>query len=330
MPLPDSIKHLAILMPSWVGDVVMASCLWRLGREKYPSAKITAVIRPHLAPLLEGVDGFDDVLSLDMKAGVFSAAMKLKMLQADAIVLLPNSFRSALIAKLSGIKIRGGYKRYWRSWLLTDGIEVQTHSVPTPTSMYYLHLANELFGMQENDAMPSFITSESQHEIMNEFSRPIVLLVVGASKPHKRWAPERFAEVADALHDKGATCLAIGSPEEYDLVQNIVLAATSPVHNLTRSGVTLGSLSSIVQQSDVMITNDTGPRHLAVANGTPVITLYGPTDYRWTTYDCDNDIAVLADPFLPNHLIADSHPARCNINNIPPSDVIALAKRFIS
>ena len=47
-----------------------------------------------------------------------------------------------------------------------------------------------------------------------------------------------------------------------------------------------------------MITNDTGPRHLSVATGTPVITLYGPTDFRWTKYACKNDVALLAEPFL--------------------------------
>jgi heptosyltransferase-2 len=78
-----------------------------------------------------------------------------------------------------------------------------------------------------------------------------------------------------------------------------------------------------------MITNDTGPRHLAVAVGVPTITLYGPTDYRWTKYDCPHDIAILADPFLPENLVADSNPMRCKINHIPASDVIATAKTFI-
>jgi heptosyltransferase-2 len=128
----------------------------------------------------------------------------------------------------------------------------------------------------------------------------------------------------------GATCCAIGSPEEHDLVQNIIRCATSPLHDLTRSGITLESLKDVVQHADLLITNDTGPRHLAVACGTPTITLYGPTDFRWTTYDCEHDIALLADPFLPEELVADSNPERCNINNIPARDVIAFAKQFVT
>jgi heptosyltransferase-2 len=330
MPLPERIDTLAILLPSWVGDVVMASCVWNMARKKYPSAKIIGVIRPHLAPLLEGVDEFDEVLSLEMNTSVFSAARKLKKINADAIVLLPNSFRSALIARLAKIPLRAGYMRNRRSWLLSIGISVERQDAPSPTSAYYLRLANELFELNERPSLPSLSGSESIPSVLAEFSKPIVLLVAGASKPQKRWAPERFAEVADVLHGIGATCCAIGSPEEHDLVQEIVRCATSPIHDLTRSGVTLGSLKDVVQHADLLITNDTGPRHLAVACGTPTITLYGPTDYRWTEYECKHDIAVLADPFLPEELIANSNPERCNINNIPGRDVIAIAKQFIT
>lgn len=329
MPLPETIKHLTILMPSWVGDIVMASCVWRMARKKYPSAIISGVIRPHLAPLLEGVDAFDEILPLDMKSSVFTAAKSLRAAHTDAILLLPNSFRSALVARLAKIPIRAGYMRDRRSWLLTDGVMVTQQQTPTPTSEYYLHLANELFEMNEQNSLPTIGESDSDLGILNEFSKPIVLLVAGASKPQKRWSPKRFAEVADALNELGATCCAIGSSEEHELVQEIVHSAQSPIHDLTRSAVTLGSLKGAVRQAALMITNDTGPRHIAVAAGVPTITLYGPTDYRWTQYKCEHDIALVADPFLPEELVADSNPQRCNINNIPASDVIEIAKAFI-
>lgn len=334
MSLPESISHLTILCPSWVGDVVMGSCVWEMARKKFPDAKMTAVIRPHLVPLLEGVDEFDSILALDMKSSVFTAANKLKSVNSDAVVLLPNSIRSAAIAMLAGIKSRGGYKRDWRSWLLTDGVEVIKQKKPMPTSEYYLHLANQLFCMDETLSLPTISCSDAQtseaSRILKDISNPLVLLVAGASKWQKRWSTKKFAEVADALHEIGATCCAVGSPDEHELIQEVVRAAKSPVRDLTRSGVTLGSLKATVQQADLMITNDTGPRHIAVACGTPVITLYGPTDFRWTKYECDNDIALLADPFLPENLVADSNPERCNIDNIPSSDVIATAIKIIS
>jgi len=329
MPLPETIKHLAILMPSWVGDVVMASCVWNLARKQYPNAKITAVVRPHLAPLLEDIEVFDTVLQVDMKSSVFKAAKQIRAIHATAIILLPNSFRAALIARLARIPIRAGYIRDRRGWLLTNGVQVEQQQVPIPTSKYYLQLANTLFDTTEQLSLPTIVTNQTKPTVLSQFSAPIVLLVAGASKPQKRWAPERFAQVADALYAIGATCCAVGSPNEHELIQEVIAFASSPIHDLTQSGITLGSLKDVVQHADLMITNDTGPRHLAVAVGVPTITLYGPTDYRWTKYECDHDIAILADPFLPENFVADSNPLRCEINQIPASDVIATAKTLI-
>ena len=328
MPLPNDINHLAILMPSWLGDVVMASNVWRVARLRFPNVKITAVIRPHLAPLLRNVPEIDEVLPLDMKASVFQAGKKLRTMGADAIVLLPNSIRSALIAKLSGIPVRCGYRRDWRSWLLTESIPVTKTALPTPTSEYYLHLINTLCNTNEAMAPPSLSGGEVTN-FFEQFTPPIVLLVAGASKEQKRWAPKNFAKVADALTKQGATCFGIGSPDEFDLVEQIVSSSTAEVHNVTRSGIDLSSLPSLIAQANLMITNDTGPRHIAVATNTPVVTLYGPTDFRWTTYETENDIPVLADPFLPEEFLADNNPQRCNINAIPASDVIAIAQQFL-
>ena len=334
MPLPSTIKHLTILCPSWVGDVVMASCVWKMARKKFPNANITAAIRPHLAPLLEGVVELDNVNSIDMKLSVFAAGKTLRRENSDAIILLPNSTRAAVIARIARIKIRAGYKRDGRSWLLTDGVEVQKQNSPSPTSAYYLHLANELFGMQEPQSNPTIGISEKQLNdasgILEEISKPIVLLVAGASKPQKRWDPKHFATVADALHELGASCCLVGSPDEHELIQEVVNAASTEVYDLTQSGMTLGSLKAVAKRAELMITNDTGPRHLAVACNTPVITLYGPTDFRWTKYEGAQDVALLADPFLPENLVADQNPSRCAINNIPPSDVIASAKQFLT
>ena len=328
MPLPQDIQHLAILMPSWLGDIVMASSVWQIARKQYPNAIITAVARPHLAPLLETIDVFDDVLSLDMKNSVFKSGKILKRIKADAIILLPNSIRSALIAKLASIPNRCGYKRDWRSWLLTESVSVGKSTTPTPTTSYYLKLANAIFGTNEMMATPS-LGEQNKNLFFDEQHKPIVLLVAGASKARKRWAPEQFAKVADALSDMGATCFCIGAPHEYNLVQQIADSANSNVYNLIDKEIPLGSLPSLIAQADLMITNDTGPRHIAVATGVPVITLYGPTDYRWTEYECKNDVPVLADPFLPIQYVADEHPEQCDIQKIPASDVIELAKQFI-
>ena len=333
MSIPASIKSLHILCPSWVGDVVMSSCVWRLARATYPNAKITLVIRPHLTELLEGVDEIDRVLSVDTKK-VFTGAQIIKESSADAILLLPNSFRSAMIAKLSGTPIRVGYRTAGRNFLLTHGIDLPKQNMPLATAKYYLNLACSAFGTKSQDATPSIGISNEQERfaksILRPISAPIVLLVPGASKTKKRWPSEKFAAVADAIDADGATCCIVGSPNELSLCKKVQSIANCNIHNLAESGLSLGSLKAIVKNANLMITNDTGPRHLAVATGTPAITLYGPTDFRWTTHKSHLDIPVLSDPFLPDHLIADKNETWCAIEKIPIGDVIALAKKALN
>jgi ADP-heptose:LPS heptosyltransferase len=84
-------------------------------------------------------------------------------------------------------------------------------------------------------------------------------------------------------------------------------------------GVTLSSLKSIVRRAKLMVTNDTGPRHLAAAFGVPLVSLFGPTDHRWTTIPTRPgapELLLLADPDLPANEVANDHPERCRIDRI--------------
>ncbi len=311
----------------------MASCVWRAARSVYPNARITLAVRPHLVELLEGVPEVNAILPINTKK-VIPSVHALKQMNGDSILLLPNSFRSALIAKLSGIPNRIGYTRGLRSVFLTHLIEPQKSSEPIPTADYYNELASQAFGQSNQSSLPTIGISQSQQEaanaIVENIDSPIVLLVPGGSKNKKRWCTIRFAEVADALSNAGATCCVIGSPDEQSIAASLCDQANSTIVDLTTKGLSLGSLKGVVEQSQLMITNDTGPRHLAVATGTPVIGLYGPTDYRWTLYDCDNDVPLLAEPFLPSHLVADNQKQACDIKKIPAADVIAVALRMLS
>ena len=85
----------------------------------------------------------------------------------------------------------------------------------------------------------------------------------------------------------------------------------------------LSSLKAVIQRAAVLITNDTGPRHIAAALGTPVVTLFGPTDHRWTTLCGVRERILLAEPFLPEELVADRHPKSCAIEKISVQDVVA-------
>jgi ADP-heptose:LPS heptosyltransferase len=116
-----------------------------------------------------------------------------------------------------------------------------------------------------------------------ETSQPLALLNPGGNNPAKRWPAARFAEVARELAARhGMRSLINGSPAEADLTRDIAEMAGSAATSLADVGVTIGSLKGIVARCRIMVTNDTGPRHIAAALRVPVVAVFGPTDPHWT------------------------------------------------
>src|SRR5689334_10336140 len=115
--------NVAVFLPNWVGDAVMATPAIRALRQHFAGARLTAVLRPYVAGVLEGSDWFEHLVFANGGArsqGVTAVARQLRRLDIDLAVLFPNSFRTALTAWLGGCRRRLGYARYGRSLFLTD------------------------------------------------------------------------------------------------------------------------------------------------------------------------------------------------------------------
>jgi lipopolysaccharide heptosyltransferase II len=117
-------------------------------------------------------------------------------------------------------------------------------------------------------------------------SEPLIALAPGGGKnprdyvPQKRWAPSRFAEVVEALGtETGARVVVLGAPEDLPCVMDVVEHSKIPLVNLCGQ-TTLRSLAAVVERCRLLITNDSAPLHVAVAMGTPSVTVFGPTDSR--------------------------------------------------
>jgi heptosyltransferase-2 len=328
-----NLESLLIVCPSWVGDAVMATPVLRAARQSLPGAKIIAAMRRGLDDLLAGSPWLDEVVTIDMKGplGPRRAAKAIRRHRPHAALLLPNSFRSALTVWLARVPVRIGYDRDVRGRLLTHRLEVEKSDAPTPAIAYYARLGR--FALDADDLDPRMeltITDEQNaaaDRMLKGIDGPFIVLNPGANRPDKRWPYQRFAQVADALHESdGLRAVATGSPDERKVVEAVVGAAQSPIVNLVDRGVDLGTLKAVIHRAALMITNDTGPRHIAAALGTPLISLFGPTDHRWTTLPDANEQIILAEPFLPEELIADRHPKLCAMDRIPVEDVYAAAR----
>ncbi len=335
--IPTDARRITIVMPSWVGDVVMATPVCRAIRAQCGQARITAIVRPGLDALLNGLPSLDEIIPIDHRGltGPWRVGRAIRAARGEAVLLLPNSFRSGLAARLGGTPIRIGFRRDGRGFLLTHPREpLPRDQRPVPTRAEYLHLAAGALGLETIDpALELAVTAEEEAaaaELLRGAAGRTILLNPGANRAAKCWPPERFAELADALlEDPDVTIALNGAPREADLIARIrsLMRQQDRAIDLTRRGVTLGSLKAIIAQAALLITNDTGPRHIAAALGTPLVALFGPTDPRWTHLPEIDEAILRAEPFLPEDRIADDLAAICRIDRISVGDVLHAARR---
>ncbi len=328
-PIPRDLERLAVLCPSWVGDTVMATPVLRALRLALPRARIVAACRPGLDALLAGLPWLDAVHVAETKTlgGTLRMAGLLRRERPQAAILLPNSFRAGMIALLARAPRRVGYRRSGRGAILTHAMDPPPRRPPVAAIRYYAQLCAFALGLDRIEERMELIVIAAERadadRLLQGLARPFVLMCPGANKPEKRWPAERFAQVADALAKRGVAAAVAGAPAEAEVARRVVAAARSPVLDLVDRRVTIGALKGVVAESSLVVTNDTGPRHIAAALGRPVVSLFGPTDPRWTTLEGAAERIVPAEPFLPDDETADDHPELCDISRIAVADVLA-------
>ncbi|MEM1444642.1 MAG: lipopolysaccharide heptosyltransferase II [Planctomycetota bacterium] len=311
-----AISKLLVVMPTWFGDCIMATPTLRAFREASPNAQIAGLVAAPLVKLMDGAEGVDRWLPAEGKSGfgwVPRQAAALRGESFDACVLLPNSFRWAMAAWRAGIPKRIGYARDGRGALLTDRLvprRIGNRFLEVPTLEYYLQLARYL-GAEGTDITMRLPVDESADRKAEELlqaaeGRPVALLNPGAQKPEKRWPADRYASLAERCTDQlGLSVAVTGSPAEREIVNAVCGQAKSEPMNLPALGVDLPTLKAITRRAAVLITNDTGPRHLAAAVNTPVVTLFGPTTPAWTEINYPLERIVTATPDASPGPIAD-------------------------
>ncbi|MHC4064301.1 MAG: lipopolysaccharide heptosyltransferase II [Planctomycetota bacterium] len=293
-------KRILVVLPSWVGDLVMATPTLRALREHFADASITLLTRPALTDLIDGGGWADQVMQWEPKRrarrgeSLVALARQLRRRRFDWAVLLTNSFRSALLSRLAGVPRRIGYDRDGRGLLLTDRLAVtRVNGEIAVTRMvdYYGRLAEHLGAPPPGDKLNLVCDSESDQAIERRLRRlgiaeqtALVVISPGASfGASKLWLPERFAEVGDRLIDAhGAAVVVSCAPGEQETARRIGRMMSREAHILDDPVTTLGEFKSLIRRCDLSINNDTGPRHIAKAFGVPIVTIFGPTHPGWT------------------------------------------------
>jgi heptosyltransferase-2 len=302
---------IAVFCPNWVGDMVMATPALRGIRRHFSMAEVVAVARPYVAEILDGLDLVDRVLLHDPSRngrppGIESEsfrgwrfAARLRRENFDVAVVLPNSFRSAFWAWVSGAKRRVGFARDRRTWLLTDPLRPRPRNVPHPVIDEYLRLAAHL-GCEDLTRTTELAVRGNQERQMREFwkrqrlgryaDRGIVCLNPGgAFGSAKHWPTTSFAILALRLAlELEKRVLVLCGPAERDEAREVVRLANHPaVVSLAAEVPSIGLTKAAIRRADLLVTTDSGPRHFAQPFNVPVVTLFGPTHVAWseTYYD---------------------------------------------
>lgn len=305
-------------MPTWIGDAVMATPALRALRKRYPSAHVELLAGRAVGDVMSNGPWMDDVVFYDRGRGALSGlgsllryASKLRARRYDLAILLSNSFRSALLVRLAGVRRRVGYARDGRSWLLTDRIAAPRDEESgafrkVSTLRYYNALVRELGCDDPGEQMELYTSAADEAAVEKRLTEwgvadhhPLVVLNPGGSfGPSKLWLTERYAAVADRLIEErnAQVVIAFGRDEE-GLARRVCNAMHHKALVVDRPAGTIGELKALIRRCDLLLINDTGPRHFAKAFGKPVVTVFGSTDPRWTQtdYPLERDVRIEVD-----------------------------------
>ncbi|MBI2804726.1 MAG: lipopolysaccharide heptosyltransferase II [Planctomycetes bacterium] len=292
--------NVAIFLPNWIGDVVMATPALRALRQRFAGARLIAVGRPYVADVLAGLPWFDAHLYLD-RTGPWAhrwptTAWQLRRQGIDLAVLMPNSFRSSLVAWLSGAKRRIGFQRDRRGWMLSERLQPirDDHGAfkPSPIIDDYNRIA-QAAGCPDPGYRMELATTPSDESAADAVyakfgltqQDDVICLNPGAAfGAAKFWPTDSFARLAqDLVAMAGVKVLVLCGPSEREQARSIArLANRAKVYTLADEPLSLGLTKALIRRTRLLVTTDSGPRHFAAAFDRPVVSLFGPTFIDWT------------------------------------------------
>lgn len=286
--MPDC-HRLLIIKPSSLGDVVHALPTVSALRRRFQTARLTWLVKREWAEVLEGNPDIDEVLAVDLSLGGWpDAIQRVRAGRFDLVVDLQGLLRSAMLGRVSGAPIRVGFAngREGSPWLYTDRVPVPTlgmHAVDR-----YLLVARFLGASTEPPGVSDFplpVDAAAEDRVSallapEHIRRGTVMVAMNptARWATKQWPPESFAETTDRLQQRGdVRVVLIGGRGDRAVGERMMRhMRTAPIDLMGKT--TLKELIALLRRVHVLVTNDSGPMHLAAALGTPVVALFGPTD----------------------------------------------------
>ncbi|MBS0358342.1 MAG: lipopolysaccharide heptosyltransferase II [Proteobacteria bacterium] len=287
-------SKILIVGPAWVGDMVMAQSLFKLLKQEEPTVTIDVLAPDWTRPLLERMPEVHQAIAMPVGHGQFHLGERYKLAkvleknQYDQSIVLPNSWKSALIPFLARIPRRTGWLGEMRFGLLNDFRFLNKKTFPLMVNRFMA------LGLPANDHPPAPILwpklQISQTSLqttlknlnLSKDQKPILALCPGAEfGPSKRWPENYFAEVAQEKLKQGWQVWLFGSKNDMPVAEQIQALTNQQCVNLT-GRTALAEAIDLLSIVDVVVSNDSGLMHIAAALEKPLVVVYGSTDPRFT------------------------------------------------
>ncbi len=281
--------RILVIQTAFLGDVVLTLPLVEALHTCFPGAHLTMLTTPANAPILDGQPGVDTIMTYDKRGaqqgvrGMWALARRVRAQGYDVVVSPHRSMRSAVLAAYSGSPQRIGFAQWGTRWAYTATVPrpVAAHEAernvqliqalqpaqPPASSRLTLRIAPEAHKQADSFFAAAGITGNTM----------LVGIIPGSQWGTKRWPAERFAALVERVTIRTNTrCVLFGAPGDRAIAEAITAACRRPVLDLI-GHTDLQALPAYLDRCTVVVSNDTGPMHIAAALGKPIVALYGPT-----------------------------------------------------
>ena len=283
----SSKEKFLIIAPSWIGDLIISQSLIKYLKKEYLDCQIDIIVRPELVKLAKMMPEVQNIYSLDIEhkeLGLIKRhilAKEIKKYSYSTSIILPNSFKSAIIPWLANVPLRVGYNRELRLFLLNKKYSLIKHKDSMVNR--YLKLAD---GSYSDSIRPSLVINRDLADsigrkyLINNSKKNIVLCPEAEYGSAKRWPTNKWVQLANFYKEKNYNVYLLGKNKNLDINYNSVLKKDSVISLLGKTS--LEEATYLLSLVDLVITNDSGLMHITASVNTNLISIFGSSSPFYT------------------------------------------------
>jgi heptosyltransferase-2 len=286
-------NNILVIAPSWVGDCMLMQPMLRRLHQRHPGVRIDVLAPPWTEKLLRQMPEVGDIIINPFPHGALRLKARRRLGKQlrdkayDQAIVLPNSWKSALVPFFAKIPLRTGFLGESRHFLLNDARKLDKQRWPLMVERFAVLAEARNEDIARPLASPALQVSDAQRAAaLAKFGltqeRPVAVFCPGAEYgPAKRWPAHYYAELAQNLRTQGYAVWLIGSPKDREVADKIIALGNEPCRNLCGE-TDLAQAIALISCAALVVSNDSGLMHIAAALDRPMLAIFGSSSPQFT------------------------------------------------